>query len=34
MAVFILDGRFRVGQLLLILRVPIGCFLLNPLVIG
>jgi len=32
-AVFILDGCSRVGQLL-ILRIPIGCFLLNPLVIG
>jgi len=33
-AVFMLDGCSRVGHLLLILRVPIGCFLLNPQVIG
>jgi len=33
-AVFILDGCSRVGQLLFILCVPIGCFLLNPPVIG
>jgi len=33
-AVFILDGCSGVGQLLFILCVFIGCFLLTPLVIG